>query len=432
MGNKLGRTARSLALIIIVAAGTRVEMAWSYVEHHPKQQLAVLPFLFESGNIAYSLATGGGFSSPFHIPTGPTAWMTPVYPFLLSLVMRIFGAYTFPSYLAAVALNIAFSTLTCVPIFFAGKRIGGVAMGALAAWLWAVFPNAILQTYESLWDASLDALLGAAILWATLALEEKPRGARDWVAYGLLWGFTLMTNPALGVLLPFLLGWVVYRNWRNGIAWVKQAAACAGVMMLCCAPWTARNYEVFHALVPLRSVMGLQLWLGNNPGTTPLWLGTQHPIFNATEREKYEEMGEIAYMREKKELALEYALENPRRVAELSWRRFLTVWSGGTAYPLRDFLARSSAWFRYVLLFNSLAAIGALAGIVILWRRRSAYAFPMAVAPVVYPLPYYLTLVEPRYRLPIDPMVLLLLAVALYALIAPKHSLPEQSESAVK
>lgn len=429
MRKRLGRAARSLTLILIVAAGMRVGMAWSYVEHHSRQQLAVLPFLFESGNIAYSLASGGGFSSPFHAPTGPTAWMTPVYPFLLSLDMRAFGAYTFPSYVAAVALNIAFSTLACVPIFFAGKRIGGVGLGAMTALLWAVFPNAILQTYESLWDASLDTLLGAAILWATLALEEKPRGAGAWCAYALLWGLTLMTNPALGALLPFLLGWVVYRNWKAGIAWARRAAAATGVLVLCCVPWTVRNYEVFHAWVPLRSVMGLQLWLGNNPGTTPLWLGTQHPIFNPAEREKYVEMGEIAYMREKKELAIRYALENPGRVAELSWRRFLTVWSGGTAYPLRDFLARRSAWFRYVLLFNLLEAIGALAGIVILWRRRSAHAFPLAAAPIVYPIPYYLTLVEPRYRLPIDPIVLLLLAVALCALATGKRSLPEHPES---
>jgi hypothetical protein len=396
-------------------------MTWNYVEHHPRQQLAVLPFLFESGNIAYSLATGGGFASPFHTPTGPTAWMTPVYPFLLSLMMRWFGIYTFQSYLAAVALNIAFSTLACVPIFYVGKRVGGAATGALAAWLWAVFPNANLQTFETLWDASLDALLGAAILWATLALEEKPRGMKAWCAYGLLWGFTLMTNPALAALLPFLLGWAAYRHWKRGLAWAKRAAACIGVMILCCVPWTARNYEVFHAWVPLRSVMGLQLWLGNNPGATPLWLGQQHPIFNSTEREKYEEMGEIAYMREKKDLALEYAAEHPGRVAELSWRRFLTVWSGGTAYPARDFLASRSVWFRYVLLFNVAASIGALAGIVILWRRRSAFALPLAVAPIVYPLPYYVTLVEPRYRLPIDPMVLLLFAFAISALITKGH-----------
>jgi hypothetical protein len=128
-------------------------------------------------------------------------------------------------------------------------------------------------------------------------------------------------------------------------------------------------------------------------------------------------MGEIAYMREKGNLALAYLEENPRRVMELSWRRFLTVWSGGTAYPVGDFLRYRDLWFRYVVLFNLFAAIGALAGIIVLWRSHSPYTFPLAIAPLVFPLPYYVTLVEPRYRLPVDPIVLLLLAVTLLALL---------------
>ncbi len=343
--------------------------------------------------------------------------MTPIYPFLLAAVFHVFGIYTFPSFVAAVGLNILFSILTCVPIFYIGKQLGGVRLGALAAWLWAVFPNSNLLTYEALWDATLDAFLFAAIVWATLALEAKPRRMRAWCGYGLLWGLALMTNAAFVALLPFMLGWVAYRYWKSGFAWAGKAALSGAVVILCCVPWTVRNYEVFHTFVPLRSVAGLQLWLGNNAETTPMWLGLRHPIFDSHEREKYIEMGEIAYMQEKKELAVQYVEENPRRVMELSWLRFLTVWSGGTAYPVRDFLANHDLWFRYVLLFNIVAAFGTLSGIIVLWRSHSKYTFPLAVPVLIYPFPYYLTLVEPRYRLPIDPIVLLLLAVALYVLI---------------
>jgi len=392
-------------------------MTRNYVHQKPKQALAVLPFLFESGNIAYSVATGKGFSSPFRVSTGPTAWMTPVYPLLLAGVLRLLGTYTYQSFLGAVSLNILFSTLACVPIFYAGRRIGGARLGALAAWLWAIFPNANLLTFQSLWDASLDAFLGAAILWATLALAASPRPKRDWCGYGLLWGLTLMTNPVFAILLPFWLGWIAYCQWKKGSAWAGQIAVTGVVIILCCIPWTVRNYKVFHAFVPLRSVMGLQLWLGNNALTTPLWLGHLHPIFDSSEREKYTEMGEIAYMQEKRNLAVKYMEDNPRRVIDLSWRRFLTVWSGGTAYPVRDLLRNRDPWFRYVLLFNLVAAIGALVGIVVLWRSHSAYTLPLALAPLLFPLPYYLTLVEPRYRLPIDPVVLLLLASTLHSLL---------------
>src|SRR2546427_10404075 len=34
------------------------------------------------------------FSSPFHLDTGPTAWVTPVYPYLVALVFRLFDSYS--------------------------------------------------------------------------------------------------------------------------------------------------------------------------------------------------------------------------------------------------------------------------------------------------------------------------------------------------
>ena len=199
------RAATSLPLIVLAALLLRVGFAWDYVGQNSRQALAVLPFLQESGNIAASLASGHGFSSPFRIETGPTAWMPPVYPWLLAGIFRVFGVRTYDSFLAAVTLNILCSAFTCVPIFFAGKRVGGITVAALAAWLWAFFPNTILNAFESMWDASVAALLAAIILWATLAIEKSERW-RDWVGYGLLWGVTLLTNVTLISLLPLLPG----------------------------------------------------------------------------------------------------------------------------------------------------------------------------------------------------------------------------------
>jgi hypothetical protein len=413
----------SLPLILIIALALRLGFAWNYQLHSPHRALSVIPFLFESGNIGHSLATGGGFSSPFRMPTGPTAWMTPLYPLLLSAIMRIFGAYTFQSWVAAVALNICFSTLVCIPVFAAGRRIGGALVGALAAWLWAVFPNAILLSFESLWDTSLSALLGATALWATLRVSEARRWVA-WSAYGLLWGFILMTNAALLSLLPFLLGWLLFRS--------RQFAkpALAGLLaVLCCVPWTIRNYAVFHTLIPLRSVLGLQLWVGNNPKAKVVWLGEQHPINDTGERNRYIAMGEMAYMEEKRHQAISYILGHPSREAGLMAGRFVSIWAGGTPSPISDFFRNQSVWFRYVLLFNLAAAFGAVAGIVLLFRASSPYWFPLAVYPVVFPWAYYLTLALPRYRHPIDPALMLLTAVSLHSLTARSHLLRSPQES---
>ena len=375
-----------LSAIAAFALAVRVAFAWVYIHGHSARALGTIPFLFEPGNIAYSIATGNGFSSPFRVDTGPTAWMTPVYPLILAGIFRLFGAYTFHAYLAAAGLNILFSAATCIPLFFAARRIAGERAGFIAALLWAVFPTAILLPYESLWDASLSALLLAAIIWLTVS--------GIWRGYGLLWGLALMTNAALVSLLPFLLGWAGYRGRGKPM----QAAL---VILLCCAPWTIRNYRVFHTLVPLRSVGGLALWLGTRPDFP-------HPISNQAEREKYVELGEVEYMREKQNEAVSYIVHHPGEEAALSGPRFAAFWTGATSFN------KTSPRFYWVVLFNVAIAAGAVAGCVALWRRRSAYAFPLTAIPVVFPLIYYLALAPPRYRHPIDP-ALLLLSVIYYA-----------------
>ena len=392
---------------------------WQFQNIHPRQGVSVIPFLFESGNIAHSLATGHGFSSPFRVDTGPTAWMTPLFPLLLAGIFRVFGAYTFHAWAATVLVNISCCTLACIPIYFAAKRIGGIALAAGTAWLWAIFPNAILMPVESMWDASISALLVATILWATLALAESAESQRlrNWCGYGLLWGVTLMFNATLGGLFPFLALWLAFRAHQQNRAWLKNAVAAVMIIILCCVPWTIRNYHVFHQFVPLRSVLGLQLWLGNNDQTQDIFRGDLHPIYNAAEREKYVSLGEIAYMQQKKQEAIAYMLSHPAREAHLILYRAISIWSGGTPYPLEDFLGTPSLRFRTILAFNIVATLGTIFGIIILFRERSPFAIPIAAFPLIYPWAYYLTLALPRYRLPIDPIVMLLLAISIQHMV---------------
>ena len=408
----LARTlATSLWLILAVALACRIGFAWEQVHAFPERILSTYSFLVEPGNIAYSLATGKGFGSPFRVDTGPTAWMTPVYPLILAAIFRVCGTYTFAAYIAAISLDILFSALTCVPIFYAGKKIAGLGVASGAAWLWAVFPNAIIIPTGWIWDTSLSALLAATILWATLALAQSQR-ARDWIGYGLLWGFTLMTNPTLASLLPFLLGWSVWRARREGRFRLLNPALAACAMVLCCVPWTIRNYAVFKSFVPLRSVMGLQLWMGNNEAYRDRFPGWLHPINNTTERAEYVRMGEITYMQEKKHEAMQFILHHPRQEARLTYMRFVATWAG-TDHPIRDFLRNHSFAFRISVISNVFTSFGVILGAALMIRRRSAYAFPVVVFPVVFPLVFYVTQALFRYRHPIDPVILLLTAIAI-------------------
>ncbi|HXE13243.1 MAG TPA: glycosyltransferase family 39 protein [Bryobacteraceae bacterium] len=403
-----------LWLILLVALLLRIGYAVDYQHGKPEQALGAISFLYEPGNIAYSLATHHGFASPFRSDTGPTAWMTPVYPLVLAAIFRLFGLYTYHAFLVAIAFNILCSALTCIPIYKIGREVESDALGALAAWFWAIFPNAIIIPTRDLWDASIAALLSAVILWATITTSRSRRW-NAWIAYGCLWGLALMTTPTLGSFLPFLLIWMTLRAYRPAREGVCKAGIILAIAILICVPWTVRNYRAFRAFVPLRSVMGLQLWMGNNETSGRQWPGLLHPIANSTERRHYVEVGEMRYMAEKRAEGLAFIVNHPREELSLTARRFVATWSGGDETPIRNFFRNHSFYFRSILLANIAAALGCLIGAILLIVRRHPLAFPIVVIPAVFPLISYITLASPRYRHPIDPIILLLCAVSVYA-----------------
>ena len=448
MKNVLRKAATSLLLIVIVAAGVRVVFAWGQARKIAPGVLGVVPFQQETGNIAYALAQGKGFGNVFRTETGPTAWLAPVYPLMVAAVFKVFGVFTARAFFVCAGLNILFSSAACVPIFFAGRRIGGLGVAAGAAWLWAAFPTGVMMPFEWIWDTSLSALLAALLLWATLEFAESERWL-DWSVYGVLWGLALMTNPALGLLLPFLLGWVVVRGrGEKGLRW-KRAGLAVGLVILCCVPWTVRNYVAFHRFVPVRSNLPFELWLGNNDIFDEHARGGRHSITRTEEARRYAQLGETGYMAEKWELATSFMRTHPGLEWRLAGRKFVDFWMG-TEAPVKNFRETDSWLIRGILLTSFLTAVGALAGIAVLLagkkkitpreargeRRRpdrvgvnavhgggaesleddgaaTIPVFPLAVFPVVFPCLYYLTHADLRYRHPIDPVVLLLTAIFL-------------------
>jgi 4-amino-4-deoxy-L-arabinose transferase-like glycosyltransferase len=416
MKNGLRRTPTSLLLIVVIALVTRSAFAWYQERQFNSQVLSVIPFQTETGHIAYSIASGKGFSSPFQRDTGPTAWLAPVYPYLLAGIFKVFGIYTLRSFFTALLLNILYSAGTCVPIFYAGKRIAGLGVASAAAWLWALFPNAMIIPFEWIWDTSLSALLVATVLWATLELAESRR-VRDWCLYGLLWGFALLTNPAVAPLLPVLLTWAAYRNRSRdrASAWLARPALAAAITLLCCVPWTVRNYVQFHKFIPLRSNFAFELYIGNNENYDEQHRFRPGAITQDREILRYLHMGEIAFMEEEKRKAIAFIAAHPRIELWLISQRFVDFWLG-TASPLGAFRQADSLWLYSILAFNDLAPLCALLGVLVLLATKNSYTFPVVAFPVVFPWLYYLTHTSLRYRHPIDPVVLLLTAIGVHGL----------------
>jgi hypothetical protein len=402
--------AKSAWFIAVVALVLRMAY-FLYMAHLiPHIVLATVPFQNEVGNVASSLARGEGFCCLFRQPTGPTAWLAPVYPLLVACIFKIFGIFTLRSFEAAVVLNCFFSSLATIPLFHAGKRIGGLTIGVIAAWIWAIFPSGIILPFEWIWDTSLSVLFAAGILWVTLELKDSRR-SRDYALYGLLWGASLLSNPALGALPPFLFGWVLYQHRGDRNLQLRAGGLALGVMILVCLPWTTRNYVQFHRLIPLRSNFPFEFWSGNNE----IFDEHSREVNRITRYEQihlYARLGESAFLDDKMRKATNFVVAHPGLYAQLFGRRIVATWLG-TESPWQDFRHADSFLARFLIGWNVAALIGIIAGLVRLYKRKRVYFVPVAAFPVIFPLTFYIAHTTLRHRHPCDPILSLLIAFAI-------------------
>jgi len=406
----ISQLGRSLLLILVAALCLRCAFLFHQARLIPAEALAAVPFQNEVGNVADSLAQGQGFCCLFRQPTGPTAWLAPVYPLLIAAIFKLFGSFTVASFYLAALMNTVFSALACIPLFYAGKRIAGVEVAAVACWIWAIFPSGVMMPFEWIWDPSLSAFFAAALLWTTLYVADSRR-ARDFALYGLLWGVSLLTNPGLGALLPFLLGWMAYRQFRSGSFRLMPLMVVFAVLFACCLPWTIRNAVQFHRLIPVRANFPYELWSGNNE------IFDEHSravnrITRYEQTRRYAQLGENAFLDEKWQKATDFIRTHPALYAQLFGRRIVATWLGAES-PWQLFSRSDSLLVRGILIWNAITMLGTIGGLLRLLAARNPFLFPVAVFPLVFPVTFYIAHTSLRHRHPCDPLLALLMAVAL-------------------
>jgi len=364
----------------------------------------------EVGSIAASFASGRGYSSPLGTETGPTAWTTPVYPLVLAAFFKIFGIFSLHANFAIRLVNVLSSSFTCYFLFLIGKRLFGEPTGILAGWLWAILPQAVFFPVLWIWDTSLSALFVSICVWATYVLEEKST-VRAWAAWGGFWGFSVLTNAAILTLFPGSFLFVLFRARRQKLPWSKLGAAAALVFSLVLAPWVIRNEVTFHGKVALRSNFGLELWLGNNPEVPSSWSWWLHPTDSASEKADFVRLGEVAYMQQKKALAIQFIRSHPADTLRFQYHRVMETWTGYSD-SFMDIWRGAPASLRGELLLSYSLTILMLVGLLLARRRCGQNFFPLLNAILFFPVVYYICHTNPRYRHPIDPVIVLLAAYA--------------------
>lgn len=387
-------------LIFAIALGVRLTVGfvthtYLYVEHT------------EVVRVAASLARHGTFANAYGPNTGSTAHVSPLYPLVLSLIFRALGT-GMAGEIAQEILSCLFASLTYAALPALGAACGmDPAVGAFAGMLGATLPINFWSETKGSFEAPLVGLM--LVLFCVLI-------ARSWQAedfsffsalkIGFISGLALLASPSLApsIAMSLLVGYFLLGP-APARRYFRFAMIVVATIIFCLLPWMVRNYLVLGAPIWSRSGLGNEIYISNNDAAAANWndnldsgwFQKSHPYFSSAERENVRRMGELQYHREKMRQGVHWIIAHPNHFARLTAQHIFYFW-----FPKMKRVFQS-------LLMAAFAA-GGLTGLFKMFRAgyRTAWLFLATLA--TYPLIYYFVESFPRYRCPVDWMLIFLTA----------------------
>jgi 4-amino-4-deoxy-L-arabinose transferase-like glycosyltransferase len=387
---------------------------------------------FEYDYYARSIASGDGYpTSGYLLQGGPTAFRGPAYPVLLGAVYALSGDNVTAGRMLGALLGAAAVAL----LYLLAKRVWGRRVGLIAAAMAAVFPPFVLLSRELL-SESLFIVLELAAILCVLEFRRSGRLLRWSAAAGGLCGIAILTRPNGFVLaVPIALGlWMLRPRLR--LASLTAPAVCLLCALATVIPWVIRDAVEFGRLVPVTTSSGVAAAGTYNQasyrnGDAGAWRDPQAiPRFRAlfTTPGIDEATVDVALRRE----AREFAWQHPGYVAQAALWNLLRLFeiAGGSVVDMNGdpIDERGIGSGDPVVERSGLALAAALAaiGLFTLFRprfRHGSRPSPVPRGPLFLWMVPILMLVAtlplaglPRYRLLLDPFVLILAAIGLLTL----------------
>lgn len=241
------RTTRNSILLILLMgiAVHAATLAVTYIQH---THIDAYAFGSLDGrefyHLAQNLARHGAFSADAKPPLSPDTWRTPGYPLLLTPFVLLFGGST----VALVLMQQVLAVINVLLIYLIARRWMGEWRAWIVAMLFLIEPYGL---YYSLWLMSETWFVTVLLLTWLAWLTALDRGRWSWfAAVGALSGFLVLVRP-VAILVPVALTvgtvFAIARRTSDAHAPAKRKPAWTAPVALGAAclivlgSWMARN-----------------------------------------------------------------------------------------------------------------------------------------------------------------------------------------------
>ena len=345
--------------------------------------------------VAKAIVAGKGFSNPFQVNTGPTAWTSPVYPLFLALILKFFKTTVRVALVDLIFKNMIL-IMTGVLIYEIAKR----TLWNIKAYFSLIFYTIWLMGgfwwfFQFTHDTWIVLFFIDSIFLLAVWMWFKPKNAKVFILYGVVSGLAILTNPALGPVCIAIVYKLTHRvNKKILIVPIIIMIAIASI-------WTVRNYVIFHKLIYIKSNLYYDAYQANyvkDNGIFNKEFFGRHPVWTTKydTGSEYRKLGELKFVELYKKLFLEKLIKDPYTfLRKVKNRLFATLL---VYYPYSDSL---ETIFKPVMVILHALPFCALLLVVFLRKIRYPYILFAVLIYCIYLTPYILISCYIRYTVPL-------------------------------
>jgi hypothetical protein len=403
----------ALAALLALAFAARALIAWWAADLNPATAT-----IWEYGGIAELSLERGAIVSDATIDGSPyvfpTAFMPPALIFFDMFWFWLLGVGR--SALAClIASNVLFGTAICFyTVRIAHTLFGSRPVALLAGLIIALHPVFVfsVSTYHAV---NIYILLLLVVF--DLLSTRVPRTAGNAALAGLMLGVAMLARTEYMILGSAMMT-AAYLA-RKQIRLLLLAATCAALVV---APWTGRNYLVFHEFIPIVDSAGLNLYKGFNPfaNGSGHWIDhsglINQPVLEIVRNVPLTPRYEIDTENRFKAAALDFIRHNRfRSFVELPLRKILLFWLFDVYDPTtHSVLYQLSLWPVMLLAFVGIVrSVRSISG----WDTNLLMIVAFFVAQTAVITGYA---VHSRYRMNVEPFLACFAAFGLLLLLRPR------------
>ena len=397
------RTKQLLALILVGAVLIRIPIALLMGD-----QITVLPGIQDQVSydaLARSLLDGRGYSFvenwyPFTPANTPTAHWSFMYPLYLAGTYAVTGYHPL---VARLVQGVVGGALICFLVYLIGRRVvdentGLVGAGLAAVYGYFIYYNAALMT------ETFFIVLVLLTLYLSIELKGDPTLMR-WLGLGLSLGLASLLRQTVLLFVPFLLVWLFLELRGRAIRWWYFTLPVI-IILLLITPWTLRNFLVYREFLLLNSNAGYALFASNNPNLGTDW---RNELVVVPVPRELAGQNEAELDRALTKKGIEFILADPQRYLLLSLDKTLEYfwfWPSSDSSRISNLNRVLSFGLYLPFMFLGLCLS------VSRWRSFAILYLFMFIHTAIHLLSWP----APRYRLPVDAVLMVFAALALLEL----------------